>query len=264
MTKDSLSPALLRRETLSPGIFTLEFDWPGPAPRAGQFFMVKPRRSSVFLPRPISVFRWLPAGEGGGRLSFLIALRGRGTGELADLRSGEEAELTGPLGSGWADFLPPPALPGESPPFALVGGGMGLAPLSAFAAELPEGSFVYYAGFRSAPQGAERAAFLGAAPQRGRLVMATEDGTGGFHGRIPGVFDPRGFSAVFTCGPEAMMKAVALKCQAAGTPCFVSLERRMACGVGACLGCAVATVKGKRRCCTEGPVFPAGEILFDG
>jgi NAD(P)H-flavin reductase len=60
-----------------------------------------------------------------------------------------------------------------------------------------------------------------------------------------------------------MLKAVAAKCKAAGTPCFISMERRMACGVGACLGCTVATVKGNRRCCADGPIFNAEEVLFE-
>jgi NAD(P)H-flavin reductase len=60
-----------------------------------------------------------------------------------------------------------------------------------------------------------------------------------------------------------MLKAVVSKCKAAGVPCFVSMERRMACGVGACLGCTVRTVNGNRRCCADGPIFKADEGIFD-
>jgi NAD(P)H-flavin reductase len=285
--KSCLRAELISIENISPGIFSMEFDWPGPAPRAGQFFMVKPSRSSQFLGRPISVSQWIVAAEpeyikkkvGGKKnsytryklskhlnansLYFVIALRGKGTTELAEMRPGEEAELTGPLGNSWANFLP---LKGENN-LALIGGGLGLAPLNAFAAELPEGSFDYYAGFKSRFKEPSKQAvfFEGAMENCRKLLFAYEDGSPGegFHGRIPDAFDAAGYSAVFTCGPEVMMRAVAAKCKAAGVPCYMSLERRMACGTGACLGCTVSTVNGNRRCCADGPIFPAGEIIFD-
>jgi NAD(P)H-flavin reductase len=93
------------------------------------------------------------------------------------------------------------------------------------------------------------------------LVVATEDGSVGQKGLIPDLLDPAQYGAVYTCGPEPMLRVVAASCAAAGTPCFVSLERHMACGVGACLGCTVKTASGNRRCCADGPVFRAGEVF---
>jgi NAD(P)H-flavin reductase len=169
------------------------------------------------------------------------------------MNPGEEAELTGPLGNRWTDFLPVPG--GRT---ALVGGGIGVAPLIALSAE-KSGPFDFYAGFRTAP----RAGGLLNLVKAENLLIATEDGSEGEKGLIPGFLDPSRYAAVCACGPGAMLKAVALRCAGAKVPCYVSLERRMACGVGACLGCAVGTPGGNRRCCADGPVFPAGELNFD-
>jgi NAD(P)H-flavin reductase len=199
----------------------------------------------------------------------MIALRGKGTAELAGLQSGDKAELTGPLGNAWTDFLPDEQGGGK---IALCGGGIGAAPLIALARELQNTRFDFYAGFKtlsSDPEDTEYEGFFGAILHRrkglkpGEIILATEDGSRGNKGLIPGFLDPAGYRAVCACGPEPMLKAVWAKCAAAGVPCFVSTERRMACGVGACLGCTVRTAGGNKRCCADGPVFPAAEILFD-
>ncbi len=257
---------LIRNETLAEGIFELEFEWSGPAPASGQFFLLRPSRGSVLLGRAISVYGWTgvpPLGDRAsdekvtGRLRFLIAERGLGTNELRDLRAGEAAELLGPLGNSWASASRSLEAGGAAErPIALVGGGIGLAPLVHLAAELPAGSFDFYAGYRSRPYGLKDMS-----PRK--LIIATEDGCEGFAGRITEVIDWSAYGAVYACGPEPMLRAVATACKTAGTPALLSLERRMACGVGACLGCTVRTTSGNRRCCADGPIFTSGEILFD-
>jgi NAD(P)H-flavin reductase len=193
----------------------------------------------------------------------LIALRGQGTRELAAMRTGEEAELIGPLGNAWADFLPL-AKNGGNKPIALIGGGIGIAPLNALLCEKSGLTFDVYAGFRTGfKSDEEKSALLGAAHQANKTIIATEDGTGGHKGRIPDFLEPGQYAAVCACGPEPMLRAVAAKCKGAGVPCFISLEKRMACGVGACLGCTVKTVSGNRRCCADGPIFTADEVIFD-
>jgi len=288
---------LIRNDTVNGEVFRMDFvlnerpaeNVPGTAPKAGQFFMLKPERSGVFLGRPISLAAWKPAIRDGeyvrkkaagkstalkraltgkylesDTVRFLIARRGRGTLELADMRPGERAELTGPLGNAWTDFLPP-GKPESGKPVALIGGGIGLAPLVALLCEAPGHRFDFYAGFRAGPKtGEERRAFLGAALLEAENVfVASEDGGAGTRGRVPDLLEPERYAAVCACGPEPMLRVVAQKCAAAGVPCFVSLERRMACGVGACLGCTVRTVNGNRRCCADGPVFDAREVIFD-
>ena len=253
----SLCCELVNNTPINGEIFRLDFFWPGPAPVAGQFFMIKPKRSSVFLGRPLSAAGWHSAS---GSVKFLVARRGRGTEELADMRIGEEAELIGPLGNAWADFLPK----GEKPA-ALVGGGIGIAPLEALAVETQKNDFHFYAGFRTGfKDDTKKNAMLDSVSTNVRkLVIATEDGSTGHKGMIVDFFDAEEYRAVLACGPQPMLKVVKAKCEAANVPCFLSLERRMACGVGACLGCTVSTISGNRRCCADGPIFNAREICFD-
>jgi NAD(P)H-flavin reductase len=247
--KRCLVRPLLARAGVNAAVFRLDFEWPGPAPGAGQFFMLKALRGTAFLGRPISVYHW-----DGGILSFLVLQKGRGTKELGQLRVGEEAALTGPLGNRWGDFVSPePSAAGGRP--ALVGGGIGVAPLAALGDELG-GGFDVYAGFRSGGFGLESLR-----EQADTLVSASEDGSLGHRGRIPDFVECRGRPWVAACGPLPMLRAVAGQCGAAGVPCYVSMEAAMACGVGACLGCTVSTVQGNRRCCADGPIFRAEEVF---
>jgi NAD(P)H-flavin reductase len=252
---------IINNNSINNEIFRLDFVWQTAqtkltTPKAGQFFMIKPKQSAVFLGRPISVAKWEA-----DTVTFLIARRGQGTRELAAMHLGEEAELIGPLGNMWADFLPPAKDGGK---IALIGGGIGIAPLNALLGETSAHRFDLYAGFRSGfKSDEEKSALLGAGYQANKTIIATEDGTGGHKGRIPDFLEPGQYAAVCACGPEPMLKAVAEKCKTATVPCFVSLEKRMACGVGACLGCTVKTVSGNRRCCADGPIFKADEVIFD-
>jgi len=248
---------------LADDIYSLEFLWNGPVPLSGQFFLVRPRGTSVFLGRPLGAAGWRFNGTGGGLiLRFIFAVRGRGTIELAEIKPGEKAHLGGPLGRGWAEisgawfgktFDDGKRFPNK---IALVAGGVGIAPLALFSSELGKQNHNFYAGFKNEFFGLE-----GLKPDS--LVMSGETGTFCNKGFITGFFSPDSYGAVFSCGPEPMMKAVAEKCKAAGVPCFVSLERRMACGVGACLGCTVKTKNGNKRCCADGPVFNAEDVFFE-
>jgi NAD(P)H-flavin reductase len=295
--KHSVFCELIYNTSISDELFRLDFVWQADKqagqpkftpPKAGQFFMIKPKRSSVFLGRPISLTNWQPASDDpefirrrarskrspyqryltgkyleSDTVSFLIALRGRGTRELAVMRSGEEAELTGPLGNAWVDFLPR-GKKTNGKPIALVAGGIGLAPLNALLCENSGHSFVLHAGFKKGLGKNEKSELLGPAFLGSEnIILASENGKTGHKGLITDFLEPEKYSAVCACGPQPMMKAAAQKCKAAGVPCFVSMERRMACGVGACLGCTVKTVRGNRRCCADGPVFNAEEVIFD-
>ena len=252
----SLVCELVSNTHVNDEVFILQFLWDGYAPKAGQFFMVKPLRGSTFLPRPISVFDYDEAQK---IIKFLIARRGRGTDELSQMNSGEKARLTGPLGNAWEDFLP------ENGMTALVGGGVGIAPLAALVSEKPDYNFHFYAGFRNGFREQDKEdAMLGGALCAKKLVVSAEDGRNAFRGRIVEyLFEPEIYRAVLACGPEPMLKAVIKKCKAESVPCYVSLEKRMACGVGACLGCTVRTAKDNRRCCLDGPIFSAQELIFD-
>jgi NAD(P)H-flavin reductase len=265
--KTSLPCTLLKTTPLTGDIIRLDFEWRGPAPKSGQFFMVKAHRSCVLLARPISVAFW-----DAGTVSFLVALRGKGTVELFEMaassegqRSADKAELIGPLGNGWGDAAGEFAAQGQ---IALVGGGIGVAPLLGFASELAgrkssgglKTTVDFFVGFRgNIPEFDGLLAAAGA----DAVVVATEDGSNGRRGLVTDYLDAAKYAAIYACGPEAMLKAVAGMAKKVGVPCFISMERRMACGVGACLGCTVRTVHGNKRCCTDGPVFSADEVIFD-
>ena len=254
---------------ISPSVFELAVDSAGvPAPAAGQFFMLRARPSGVLLGRPISVYL-----SDESTITFLVLKKGRGTRELCDLRAGDSLDLVGPIGNRFelpaalaaAGLLPRTysalstgALQGSAtvPRIAVIGGGIGVAPVAGFSLSLDARSFDFYASFRSAPYGLDRVA-----PRAAKLVITTEDGSAGVKGMLPAVFDPSRYDLVYACGPTPMLRYIKDAC-AGICLAFVSLEEHMACGAGACLGCTVRTTAGNRRCCVDGPVFNAAEVLL--
>ncbi|MHC6203169.1 iron-sulfur cluster-binding protein [Breznakiellaceae bacterium SP9] len=255
--KRALLCRLLQKANLSPDIIQLEFEWAGPPPLAGQFFMLRPAQSTVLLGRPLSVAAYDTYNKS---VSFSIAAKGKGIADFFAMHTEQSAELIGPLGNAWTDFLPQGAKR-----VVLVSGGIGIAPLDYFTAELKQTQAEnapvvdFYAGFKTSPP---QPLLESARYYADTFVIATEDGSEGQQGFITAALDPAHYTAVFACGPQAMLKALAVKCAQGNTPCFISMERKMACGVGACLGCTIRTFRGNRRCCADGPIFSADEIIF--
>ncbi len=280
----SLVARVSSNREIAPGVFELSCkaandgaasDAGIPAPEPGQFFMLRARPSAVLLGRPISVYR-----HSGGEVVFLILKKGRGTEELCALRSGDELDLLGPIGNrfvlpaelvanGLVSSSVLPASPSRAPRVALVGGGIGVAPVAGFSFFLETGSFDFYASFRSAPYGLD-----GIEGRAANVTITTEDGSAGVKGMLPAVFKAERYDLVYACGPTPMLRYVQGACAAArdarSAPgkssalpvSFLSLEERMACGAGACLGCTVRTVAGNRRCCVDGPVFNGAEVIL--
>ncbi|HPS44853.1 MAG TPA: dihydroorotate dehydrogenase electron transfer subunit [Treponemataceae bacterium] len=262
---------------IAPGVFELVCDraLPGssgriPAPVPGQFFMLRARPSGVLLGRPISVYR-----SGDDSITFLILRKGAGSAELCGLRAGDALDLVGPIGN---RFVPPAELcVGGLPGFteramrvALVGGGIGVAPIAGFSFGLAAKSFDFYASYRSAPYGLD-----GIEARAAKVSITTEDGSAGVKGMLPAVFDAGAYDLVYACGPTPMLRYVQKACAdaraasghaasdtAASPIAFLSLEEHMACGAGACLGCTVRTTGGNRRCCVDGPVFNGAEVIL--
>jgi NAD(P)H-flavin reductase len=227
--------------------------------------MIKPVRARAFLGRPVSVFSGEP-------LTFVVAEKGAGTEDICAMRLGEKAELVGPLGNAFADFLPARAFGCF---VAVVSGGIGAAPVYAFAGELRRANIAHavIAGFKSADMAIwpgeneesgddENGEYgkSGDCPDGTTPVIVTEDGSLGKKGLVTDFLVPAHYAAVFACGPLPMLRAVHEKCAASGVPCYISMEKRMACGVGVCLGCGINTKQGNRRCCKDGPVFDAENI----
>lgn len=241
----------------------LEFDDPdGPPPGPGQFYMVTCERGwgdphtpgRPYLPRPMSAWQ-----VGDGHIAFLVEAVGPGTNELIQLRADDAVLALGPLGVCFR--YPLGSDTSEDAPL-LVAGGVGLPPIIAFDKHLKERGInaEVLCGFRSKVQ-AEAAALLS-----GEAVFATDDGSleGCHKGPVTDLLlhylDKRGGSAVYACGPLPMLSQVHTICAERSLAGQLALEAPMACGFGACFGCAVATKEGYIRLCLDGPVVDMGAI----
>jgi dihydroorotate dehydrogenase electron transfer subunit len=250
-------------------------DAEGPAPLAGQFYMLAAGRywtsrdERPFLPRAFSVAQARPQGAG-VRLDFLVEAVGPGTERLAALEPGEGLWLTGPLGR-------PFSAPGELTPGAagaiLVGGGIGIAPLAIWRRRLVEGGVPtrVLLGFRDRVHSGGLDLFASQRSPELRLCpevrLASEDGHAGHRGLVTDLLsvllegDDAGSAAVYACGPPAMLEAVRAMCSDRGVAAQLAMEAPMACGFGACMGCAVPLAEGGyMRLCVDGPVVDSATI----
>ena len=221
-------------------------------PVAGQFYLLRSEPSGVLLGRPISVYAANRTADGVS-LGFLILKKGAGTQELCAVRPGDGIEVLGPLGNTF------PA-PRADDRVCIAGGGIGIAPVAGFATTLPDGSYDFYASFKSGSYGLERIAAK-------NLIVTTDDGSEGIRGMISAaltadVIRQRGYTVLYACGPTPMLAYLQGICAQAGIRAYLSMENRMACGVGACLGCTIATTQGNKRCCKDGPVFDGATLDF--
>ena len=201
-----------------------------PKPCAGQFYLLRARKSAHFLARPISVFCAETLDSKKSRIEFLILKKGSGTIELSNLKIGDEIELLGPLGNSFP-------LPSENERVAIVGGGIGVAPVAGFALNLPEKSYDFFAAFKSGSYGLEKI-------RPKNLFITTDDGSVGTHGMISAELTEskiRDYDVVYACGPLPMLAYIQKICAASGVKSWLSMENRMACGLGACLGCTIQT-----------------------
>ncbi|MCB0875815.1 MAG: dihydroorotate dehydrogenase electron transfer subunit [Solirubrobacterales bacterium] len=238
----------------------------GPPPAAGQFYMLTAERGwggdgeRPFLPRAFSVAAAQP-GADGVRLSFLLEDVGPGTHRLAELEPGEGLHLTGPLGR---PFSPPRELNPDAAGAILVGGGIGLAPLAIWRRTLagrgiPERSLL---GFRDREHSGGLELF-----RCSEVRLASEDGHAGHRGYVTDLLaqmlagDSAATAVVYACGPPAMLEAVRALCEERGVTAELAMESPMACGYGACFGCAVPVRSGGYiRLCVDGPVLLAADI----
>lgn len=225
--------------------------------RPGQFVQVRiGNGTDPFLRRTFSVSGADPET---GALELLVDAVGRGTEALCSMGDGMRLNLIGPLGNAFDTAL------GGDKPCVLVAGGIGAAPLLFLARAMEQSGrrFEFLMGARTA----SAMSFLDTVAAGISVVKATDDGSLGFTGTAAGLLaellTSTSPSAIFCCGPHPMMKAVASIAATAAIPCRISTEERMACGIGACLGCAVKMKNGDMlRSCVDGPVFDAGEVAW--
>ena len=221
--------------------------------RPGQFVSVYCNDGGHLLPRPISLCE---INQEKGTLRLVYRVVGKGTEMFAALKAGDSVEVLGPLGNGF------PMEEAEGKRVFLIGGGIGVPPMLETAKQL-KGEPVLVMGYR------DELFLTDEMKKAGELVIATEDGSAGTKGNVLDAIRENDLKAdmVFACGPKPMLRALKAYGLENNIPCYVSMEERMACGVGACLGCVCQStevdehsqVKNK-RVCKDGPVFLSTEV----
>lgn len=254
-TKALETAQFMLQKQLAADVYYLELAAPEHARRTlpGQFVQVQITAPGVLLRRPLGLAQ---TDAEAGKVTLIYRAIGKGTEALSALRPGTCVSLLGPLGHGFRMDARQPLL---------VGGGMGLSPLLCYAQQLgrqgakPE----VLMGGRTAAELFWQELF---APYAAAVHLTTDDGSLGTRGFVtallPELLAEGSYDSVAVCGPEIMMQGVANIAREHGLPCEVSLERRMGCGLGACLSCAVDTIHGRRKVCKDGPVFQAEEVFF--
>lgn len=219
----------------------------------GQFVHLKvPTLEKSALRRPFSIFN-----AEDGKLELLYKTVGRGTAALNTVKVGETVEVMGPLGKGFPTTCDGVAL--------LVGGGFGVAPLYFLARKLPFAKLFVGGRTKDDLLALDRFEKLNV-----QIFATTNDGSYGTKGFAVVPLDEEiaklkelGLKfELFTCGPDGLLKAVAERAIEHGMSGWISMDRHMICGVGACYACIQKTVRGNSRCCIEGPVFKAEDLVW--
>lgn len=256
--KKKVEAQVFFQQEIAPGIFDmwLTTDLAKTA-NAGQFIGVYPADKSKLLPRPISICE---VDKDNNRLRIVYRVAGGGTEEFSSYKAGKRVQILGILGNGF------PIREGEGKKVVLLGGGIGIPPMLELAKELKE-------------SGAEVSAVLGYRDNQlflkedlekyATVSIATEDGSVGTKGNVLTAVEEEGLcpDVIMACGPMPMLRAIKRYSESTGCKAYISLEERMACGVGACLGCVCKTKEvdhhshvNNARICTDGPVFDAEDV----
>jgi dihydroorotate dehydrogenase electron transfer subunit len=240
---------VLENKEMTPGVFSMKVERAEKEIRAGQFYMLRSWNNGPILSRPISVCEFDE-----NSITFAYLVVGKGTEMFSELEAGEKIEVMGPLGNGFQVD----SLEGK---VAIVAGGIGNAPMIQVSKELKKLNKTkvdFYAGFRNDVYLVDDVK-----DKLENLNIATESGSRGHKGYVTDNFDPSKYDVVLCCGPEIMMNKVVMMCREAKTPIYVSMEKHMACGVGACLVCTCKTKDGNKRSCKDGPVFFGDDIVIE-
>lgn len=249
--KKKMTATVLSQTSLGTDIYDMKIQAAEIAREAkpGQFVSVYSKDGARILPRPISICE---IGEDTLRLVYRIA--GEGTREFSGLAAGDTVEILGPLGNGF---------PMEPKKAFLIGGGIGIPPMLELAKQLDCEKQILL-GYR------DSGLFLKEEFEPyGEVYVATEDGSVGTPGNVMDAIRENALTAdvIYACGPKPMLRAIKAYAEEAGIPAWISMEERMACGIGACLACVCGSrevddhshVRNK-RVCKDGPVFEAREV----
>lgn len=254
MPKICADTTILRNQQIADGVYELLLAAPSLAALAqpGQFVHIDLKNDVTLLRRPLSL-SFIDKEKGQLRIVYRIV--GKGTAYLAVLKSGDVINCLGPLGHGF-DLNCQNAL--------LVGGGMGIAPLRAVAAALGSEHASILMGGRTQAELFWQPMYAGLVKQ---MFITTDDGSLGVKGftvdLLPKLLQTGSYDRMIVCGPEIMMQRAAEIAARYQVPCQVSLEKHMACGLGACLSCTCESRNGgsRKKVCKDGPVFWAEEVF---
>lgn len=253
MIKDLLSTVKGNRE-IAESVYMITLTLPESAGQlhGGQFVNLATGNDALLLRRPLGVCI-----TEGNDLSVCYQVKGKGTQRLTEAKAGDKLKVLLPLGN-YFDLS-------NYKKVAVVGGGVGVFPLIATVRENTGKEFYSYIGFRNA-----KAACLTEEFEKvGKLTVTTDDGSMGLKGNAVDAYladaDKINADAIIACGPPIMLRILKERLSERGNkiPCFVSLEERMGCGIGACLVCACKTSDGKNaRVCKDGPVFEINKVVL--
>ncbi|MFH0771146.1 MAG: dihydroorotate dehydrogenase electron transfer subunit [Candidatus Omnitrophota bacterium] len=254
-----VTAGIISNREIKPNYFLMEINAPAIAGKAkpGQFITLRcAATSSPLLRRPFCFHKISRNG-----FQILYEVVGKGTAILSNMRSGERIDILGPIGNGFKVME-------KRKDFILICGGIGVAPLVALAEVLAKKrqNKIY------AIIGARNKETLLCERDLKRLgiktFLATDDGSQSFKGSATGLLEnllstmDYRLWTIYACGPEAMYKTLYRIVEERDLECYVSLEENIACGVGACLGCAIKTKGGNKLICKDGPVFNIREIIW--
>jgi len=238
---------ILQNACIAPDVFSMTVQ-AGNNAHPGQFAMIYLDRGELLLPRPISI-----CDATADTIRFVYQVVGAGTKILVGKQPGEDIKILAPIGKG---FHVGENARSAQKKVALVGGGIGTPPLLLLAKKLKQqGAQVdIYLGFRSSPFLVNDFKAI-----TDNIHIATDDGSVGFHGNTIDLIKQQSqtYGEFLACGPKPMLDALAALAAQSSIPCQLSMEERMACGLGTCVGCVLEIEGAYKRICTEGPVFYA-------
>lgn len=244
---------IISQEEIAPGIFSMWLKTEKAAlyAKAGQFISIYCKDGGRILPRPISICE---IDKEKAALHIVYRIAGKGTEEFASYGAGEVLDIVGPLGNGFPQ--------GTKKAF-LIGGGIGIPPMLELAKQLNCEKQIIL-GYRDS-----NLFLLEEFEKQGTVYLATEDGSVGTKGNVLDAIRENGLDAevIYSCGPTPMLRALAAYAKKQGMECYISMEEKMACGIGACLACVCKSKEvdehtnvHNKRICKEGPVFDAREV----